>query len=143
MGRSRSAPSFGERRERDQEPNVSIVPTGTDISFCIISQHFVLGYFHWVPSSFAPPSPRCGAAFVLRARRSPKSKGGLRATADRPGPVLVAYPKYYFDAYGLKPSYLLSRFAAKASLQFVAVESDTRAAKSDIPRLQPGSPFGF
>jgi hypothetical protein len=31
---------------RDQEPNVSIVPRGTDTSFCVISQHFVLGYFH-------------------------------------------------------------------------------------------------
>jgi len=31
---------------RGQEPNVSIVPSGTDISFCIISQHFVLGYFY-------------------------------------------------------------------------------------------------
>jgi hypothetical protein len=34
---------------RDKEPNVSIVPPGTDISFCIISQHFVLGYFRRVP----------------------------------------------------------------------------------------------
>ncbi len=49
MGRSRSAPYAGERRERDQEPNVSIVAARTDISFCIISQHFVLGYFHQVP----------------------------------------------------------------------------------------------
>jgi hypothetical protein len=32
---------------RDQEPNASIVPGGTDISLCNISQHFVLGYFHW------------------------------------------------------------------------------------------------
>ena len=31
---------------RDQKPNVSIVPYGTDVSFCIISQHYVLGYFH-------------------------------------------------------------------------------------------------
>jgi hypothetical protein len=31
---------------RDQTPSDSIVPTGTDVSFCIISQHFVLGYFH-------------------------------------------------------------------------------------------------
>jgi len=30
---------------RDQEPNVSIVPRGTDASFCIISQHFVLGFY--------------------------------------------------------------------------------------------------
>jgi hypothetical protein len=32
-----------------QKPNVSIVPDadGTNVSFCIISQHFVLGfYFH-------------------------------------------------------------------------------------------------
>jgi hypothetical protein len=34
---------------RDQTPNVSIVPNGTDLSFCIISQHFVLGYFHHIP----------------------------------------------------------------------------------------------
>ena len=33
---------------RDREMNVSIGPDGTDISSCIISQHFVLGYFHWV-----------------------------------------------------------------------------------------------
>ena len=26
--------------------DVSIVPRGADVSFCIISQHFVLGYFH-------------------------------------------------------------------------------------------------
>ncbi len=25
---------------------LSIVPEGTAVSFCIISQHFVLGYFH-------------------------------------------------------------------------------------------------
>jgi hypothetical protein len=24
-------------------------PYGTDLSFYFISQHFVLGYFHWVP----------------------------------------------------------------------------------------------
>ena len=29
---------------RDQTPSDSIVPTGTDLSFCIISQHFVLGF---------------------------------------------------------------------------------------------------
>jgi hypothetical protein len=38
-----------------------------------------------VPSSFAPPSLHYGAAFSLRARRSSKSEGGLRATADKPG----------------------------------------------------------
>jgi hypothetical protein len=30
----------------DQKPKISIVPDGTDVSFCVISQHFVLGYFH-------------------------------------------------------------------------------------------------
>jgi hypothetical protein len=30
--------------------NDSIVPAGTDISFCVLSQHFVLGYFHKVPT---------------------------------------------------------------------------------------------
>jgi hypothetical protein len=30
---------------REKEPNVSIVPAGTDISLCIISQHFVLGFY--------------------------------------------------------------------------------------------------
>jgi hypothetical protein len=39
---------------RNQKLNVSIVPSGTDISFCIISQHFVLGYFHWVPPGRLP-----------------------------------------------------------------------------------------
>jgi hypothetical protein len=34
---------------RDEELNISIVPAGTGISFCIISQHFVLGYFRQVP----------------------------------------------------------------------------------------------
>jgi hypothetical protein len=36
--------AISERRAR-QKPNVSIVPYayGTDVSFCIISQHFVLG----------------------------------------------------------------------------------------------------
>jgi len=33
-------------RIRDQKPSVSIVPVGTDVSLCVISQHFVLGYFH-------------------------------------------------------------------------------------------------
>jgi hypothetical protein len=28
----------------------SIVPGGTEVSFCFISQHFVLGYFPWVPT---------------------------------------------------------------------------------------------
>jgi hypothetical protein len=28
------------------KPSVSIVPYETDLSFCFISQHFVLGYFH-------------------------------------------------------------------------------------------------
>jgi len=50
----------------------------------------MLGYFHWIPPSFAPPSLRYGAAFVLRARRSSKSKGGLRATADKPGRLAAA-----------------------------------------------------
>jgi hypothetical protein len=52
MGRSRAAYA-DERYERDQEPNVSIVPAGTGISICIISQHFVLGYFRWVPTGRA------------------------------------------------------------------------------------------
>jgi hypothetical protein len=30
--------------------NDSIVPAGTDISFCVLSQHFVLGYFHKIPT---------------------------------------------------------------------------------------------
>jgi hypothetical protein len=31
-------------------PNIPFVPGGTLVSFfCIISQHFVLGYFHLVP----------------------------------------------------------------------------------------------
>ena len=35
-----------QRRMRDQEPIISIVPYGgTDISFCVISQHFVLASF--------------------------------------------------------------------------------------------------
>ena len=34
-----------ERRAKPK-PNVSIVPYGTAVSFCIIPQHFVLGYFH-------------------------------------------------------------------------------------------------
>jgi hypothetical protein len=28
---------------------ISIVPGGTEVSFRFISQHFVLGYFPWVP----------------------------------------------------------------------------------------------
>src|ERR1700730_1229374 len=48
MGRSRVGHA-GERHNKDQEANVSIVPVGTDISFGINSQHFVLGYFHRVP----------------------------------------------------------------------------------------------
>jgi hypothetical protein len=43
------------------------------------------------PPSFASPPLRYGAAFVLRARRSSKSEGGLRATADKPGRVFSAY----------------------------------------------------
>lgn len=30
----------------NSKPKVSIVPRGTDVSFYIISQRFVLGYFH-------------------------------------------------------------------------------------------------
>ena len=37
--------TLGKLHARDQERNVSIVPSGTDISSCIISQHFELGYF--------------------------------------------------------------------------------------------------
>jgi hypothetical protein len=37
--------AIAERRA-NQKPNVSIVPNGTAVSFCIIPQHFVLGYFH-------------------------------------------------------------------------------------------------
>ncbi len=45
-GRSR-VPYVGEAAyERTWSQNTSIVPGGTDASFCIISQHFVLGYFH-------------------------------------------------------------------------------------------------
>jgi hypothetical protein len=41
------APYAGEAAyERTRNQNTSIVPGGTDASFCIISQHFVLGYFH-------------------------------------------------------------------------------------------------
>jgi hypothetical protein len=39
-------------------------------------------------TEFLPRSLR-GAAFVLRVRRSSKSEGGLQATADKPGQVLV------------------------------------------------------
>jgi hypothetical protein len=44
MGRSRVAYA-GKRHKKDREPNVSIVPAGTDISFGINSQHFVLATF--------------------------------------------------------------------------------------------------
>jgi hypothetical protein len=33
------------RRMRDSKLNVSIVPRGTDMSLCFISQHFVLGFY--------------------------------------------------------------------------------------------------
>jgi hypothetical protein len=42
--------AIAEPRERDPKPSVSIVPGGTEIPFCIISQHFVLGYFREVPA---------------------------------------------------------------------------------------------
>ena len=43
MGRSTNADKLSG--VRDQMPSDSIVPTGTDLSFCIISQHFVLGFY--------------------------------------------------------------------------------------------------
>jgi hypothetical protein len=74
MGRSRAAYG-GERHERDQEPNFSIVPAGTEMSFCNISHHFVLGYFHRVPpgqsSSHAPKS-------YVDADRQPPDGVGFR-----------------------------------------------------------------
>jgi hypothetical protein len=48
-----------------EEPNISIVPAGTDISFGINSQHFVLGYFHRVP-----PGPLLPAYFFPLCRRA-------------------------------------------------------------------------
>ncbi len=46
MGRSTAAYA-GEGIRDVQEPKHFYRPSGgTDVSFCIISQHFVLGYFH-------------------------------------------------------------------------------------------------
>jgi hypothetical protein len=46
------------------------------VSFCIISQHFVLGfYFHHIPPSFAPPS--------LEERRWPSGYGGQAGTSPQ------------------------------------------------------------
>jgi hypothetical protein len=42
--------AIAKPRARDPKPTVSIVPEGTDLFFCFISQHFVLGYFRRVPA---------------------------------------------------------------------------------------------
>ena len=34
-------------------------PSGTDVSFCIISQHFVLGYFRQVPAGLISLNRHC------------------------------------------------------------------------------------
>ena len=65
---------------RDEEPNVSIVPAGTDISFWIISQHFVLDYFHCVLRD---------AALFFRRPRPPRRTGYFHSVPPRriyPGP---------------------------------------------------------
>jgi hypothetical protein len=45
-GRSMAPYAREAAYERTRNQNASIVPDGTDVSFCMISQHFVLGYFH-------------------------------------------------------------------------------------------------
>ena len=40
----------------NQRPSGSIVPGGTDVSFCTVSQHFVLGYFHCLPPGLNSPA---------------------------------------------------------------------------------------
>jgi hypothetical protein len=95
-----------------QRKQPSIVPSGTGRFFCTPPQHFVLGFFHLVPSgrlprraylfpyadparlklglgflspsSFVPPPLRYGAAFSLRARRSSKSEGGSLTMGNKP-----------------------------------------------------------
>src|SRR5258708_9061688 len=47
---------------------VSIVPAGTGISFCIISQHFVLGYFRQVPSGPILTNHLCNLSRQLSLR---------------------------------------------------------------------------
>ena len=48
-GRSTATYAAEAVYERTRSQNTSIVPAGTDVLFCVISQHFVLGYFHRVP----------------------------------------------------------------------------------------------
>jgi len=62
---------------RDQKPTVSIVPDadGTDVSFCFISQHFVLGYFRQVPAGLISGHQRTCAILIasplVEAHRRP------------------------------------------------------------------------
>jgi hypothetical protein len=45
-------------------------PSGTDISFGIISQHFVLGYFRWDPADdFFQSSTTCVILFATCSGR--------------------------------------------------------------------------
>src|SRR5260370_21746538 len=63
-------------RVQDQKPSISIVPHGTDIAFCFISQHFVLGYFHWIP-----PRPALRVLATLKmTRMRPAGYGGTKPT---------------------------------------------------------------
>jgi hypothetical protein len=48
-GRSKVAFAGEAAYERTRSQDTSFVPDGTDVSFCVISQHFVLGYFLSVP----------------------------------------------------------------------------------------------
>jgi hypothetical protein len=66
--------AIAERRAR---PNAKrFYRPGTDLSFCIISQHFVLGYFHSVPHSFAITVVRIEKA-ASRLRRTSRDKSSV------------------------------------------------------------------
>jgi hypothetical protein len=99
----------------------SIVPSGTGRFLKKnATHHFVVGYYQMVPSSFAPPSLRCGAAFVLRARRSSKSEGGLQATADGPGRsplrMLLSFVLTCMGGCRTRLPYLLSKLLTTGEL---------------------------
>jgi hypothetical protein len=107
----------------------SIVPLAGRVAFENATPPLRSGLSN-VPSSFARPSLRCGAVFVLRTRSSSKSEGGLRAsnfadlsakfhpkwratsdkTTDRPGRVCILLNPMFTRIGGFRtPSPLYAR----------------------------------
>src|ERR1700732_2576231 len=97
---------------RDQKPSVSIVPDGTAVSFCFISQHFVLGSCHLLSPSLSGTSPHRAILSTYVDAHGLCFRGVLRAATALRVDVLDLLTNHQPPFTGFQAYLVLSPFPA-------------------------------